>query len=332
MKTRLLGHFTLLLLFIGLFQLQFCFAQKTEDLIATGKKAFVNHDFNAAYQAFVAGFSDTMTSNTDLYYYGIAAAAKTGHLDQAFQWLGDYTQLVASPQVNFYRLQFDLDSLYKDARWPAYLKAMQTKLHAADLNKGYNIELKETLYDLFFLDQKDRILIAPYQQIYGDTSKQMASLWDRIDYYDSLNLEKLLRLWDKNGWISKKQVGETAIYQWVIIQHADLSVQKKYFPLLKKAKEVGDIKAGSLALTIDRIRDEEGKKQIYGSQIARIKWQGKYFNIISPLEDPAHVDERRKEMGLEPIASYADHFGIKWSLDNYKADIQKLEEAQERVQ
>ena len=47
-----------------------------------------------------------------------------------------------------------------------------------------------------------------------------------------------------------------------------------------------------VAYLIDRIRTGEHKPQVYGTQ----------WNV--PVEDPAHVDQRRASVGLGPLAVY----------------------------
>jgi len=55
----------------------------------------------------------------------------------------------------------------------------------------------------------------------------------------------------------------------------------------------------------DRMLMDEGKPQIYGSQIKN----GKLYK----LENPETVNERRKEMGLEPIEDYLKYFNIQFN-------------------
>jgi hypothetical protein len=59
----------------------------------------------------------------------------------------------------------------------------------------------------------------------------------------------------------------------------------------------GDAKGESVALLTDRGAGHEGRKQAYGSQFTD-------ECEPEPIEDPEHVDERRKAMGLVPIAEY----------------------------
>jgi len=301
------------------------YGQRSKDsLVRIGKQYFAREDFVQAYAIFSRVLEDSSSVNPDNYYYGIVSAAQAKRMDRAFEWLRDYTGKVGAPQVNFYRLQFYLEQLYEDPRWPECLAAMRRKLKTYDQNKGYDIPLKDTLSEIFYRDQKDRIRIAPYEKIYGDSSVQMQQLWENIGHFDSLNLVQLQGLWNAFGWLSKSKVGSDAVTQWAVIQHADLATQRKYLPMLKTAAAKGDIRKSSLALTIDRIREGEGKKQLYGSQVQRIKWQGQYINVIDPMEDPQNVDRRRKEMEMEPMATYAKHFDIDWSLKNYEAGLEKI--------
>ena len=54
---------------------------------------------------------------------------------------------------------------------------------------------------------------------------------------------------------------------------------------------------------------DEGKPQLYGSQIKN----GKLYK----LDSPKTVNERRKEMGLEPIEEYLKRFNIEYRNDEY---------------
>lgn len=57
----------------------------------------------------------------------------------------------------------------------------------------------------------------------------------------------------------------------------------------------------------DRVRIKEGKPQLYGSQLS-----GNPL-CFDPIEDEAHVDERRRSIGLEPLADYAKRFGLAYT-------------------
>jgi hypothetical protein len=62
----------------------------------------------------------------------------------------------------------------------------------------------------------------------------------------------------------------------------------------------GDLLASQVALTVDRVLMNDGKKQLYGSQF---KFTGSGMEVV-PIEDPEHLDERRAQMGLGPFEEY----------------------------
>lgn len=94
---------------------------------------------------------------------------------------------------------------------------------------------------------------------------------------------------------------------FLVIQHGDSLMRATYLPMMREAVKVGAARPEDLALVEDRLLTEQGKPQIYGSQV-RVDSTGKakFF----PIADEAHVDERRASVGLEPLESYARYFGI----------------------
>jgi hypothetical protein len=55
-----------------------------------------------------------------------------------------------------------------------------------------------------------------------------------------------------------------------------------------------------VALLTDRIEVKAGRPQVYGSQLS-FK-DGRW--VLDPIGDSAHVDERRRKMGLPALAEY----------------------------
>jgi hypothetical protein len=51
----------------------------------------------------------------------------------------------------------------------------------------------------------------------------------------------------------------------MVIQHADLPMQERYLPMIRKAERDGEILSSNLAIMEDRIAMRHGEKQIYGS-------------------------------------------------------------------
>ena len=85
---------------------------------------------------------------------------------------------------------------------------------------------------------------------------------------DSKNQASMIKILDKYGYPGKSLVGQNcAGNAFFIIQHfPDLAMQKKYYPLLKKAAEEGEMQMLLLQMLEDRINVREGKEQKHGTQ------------------------------------------------------------------
>ena len=151
----------------------------------------------------------------------------------------------------------------------------------------------------------------------------MKALWATINLKDSINLLKTKAILDKYGWLGKDIIGEqgnTTLF--LIIQHADLTTQTKYLPMMREAVAHGNATAANLALLEDRVAIRQGKKQIYGSQIARDPGTKEYY--VSPLDDPDNVDKRRANVGLNTMAEYVQYWQMKWDPESYKKELPKI--------
>jgi hypothetical protein len=120
---------------------------------------------------------------------------------------------------------------------------------------------------------------------------------------DHRNQELVISIIEKCGMPTLQEVNQEQMNAiWLGLQHTESKYRIKYFPLIEKAVKNGDLSKEQYALMKDRIRMDEGKPQIYGSQIEN----GKLYD----LENPETVNERRREMGLEPIEDYLKRFDI----------------------
>lgn len=120
----------------------------------------------------------------------------------------------------------------------------------------------------------------------------------RLNERHVARVQEILR---ETGWPTVAMVGKDGSGAvWIILQHATPAVLKASLPLMKAAADRGDIGGGLYATSVDRDRINDGLPQVYGSQ----------FNTKDgkcepqPIEDPEHVDERRKAVGLGPLAEY----------------------------
>jgi len=124
------------------------------------------------------------------------------------------------------------------------------------------------------------------------------------------NEEQLLKLLDQYGWPTASAVTEVAAAgAALIINHASHELRAKYFPMLEKAFKNGEAQPLRYAKMCDRLLVEEGKEQLYGTQM-------KFDNMVRkpyPIKEPEKVDKRRAKIGLGPLKPYLkERFNIDW--------------------
>lgn len=130
--------------------------------------------------------------------------------------------------------------------------------------------------------------------------------WNRIDVGNTDRLREIVR---EHGWPGRSLVGEDGCHNaWLLAQHADrqLDFQREALALLAQAVAAEDASAKDLAYLTDRVRMNEGREQLYGTQIADVT-DGRA--VPWPIEDPERLDERRAAAGLERFADYV----ARWS-------------------
>jgi hypothetical protein len=88
---------------------------------------------------------------------------------------------------------------------------------------------------------------------------------------------------------------------WLIVQHAIAhpQLQRRGLLLLQEAAARGEVPAAEVALLHDRICFFEGRPQRYGTQY---DWTENGELAPWQIEDEAGVDERRRAVGLPPLA------------------------------
>lgn len=180
-----------------------------------------------------------------------------------------------------------------------------------------------------FLDTLHRDDQAPrlnYQDALNkkQSAAHIDSLKEIMHEKDKANLVRVKAILGKYGWLGPQKVGFNGSQAlFLVIQHADLATQEQYLPMIRTAEKNGEILSSNLAILEDRINMRQGKKQIYGSQTFSDKKSGKSY--IYPIENPDHVDAKRKSMGLIPMKEYAAIFHMEWDAGAYKQMIPEIE-------
>jgi hypothetical protein len=171
-----------------------------------------------------------------------------------------------------------------------------------------NITLKKQLDSVMLLDQKYRdtlsLLMDPIKQDSMAKSLKLTikqangHYWTLQDRLDSLNVVFVEGVFKKYGYPGKSIVDTpTNKTAWFIIQHSEKIHQ--YIGMMKKAADENELPFHLYAMMLDRDLMDEGKEQIYGTQISCQKFKNiKDQCIVWPIKDPANVNERRKKAGF----------------------------------
>jgi len=180
-----------------------------------------------------------------------------------------------------------------------------------------NPALHDELLKMGTADQEYRMILqtqfvkAPPQPG-SQPSQETLALVRKQQEADQANIKRLEEIIKQHGWPGKTLVGEDASASaFLIVQHAELKVQQKYLPMLKRAASAGQAKPDEVAMLEDRVLTREGKMQIYGTQLhAGPETGGKL--VLYPIQDEPNVDKRRASVGLGPIAEYVKLFNVEY--------------------
>jgi hypothetical protein len=171
-------------------------------------------------------------------------------------------------------------------------------------------QLSEELKSMYDKDQAVRWEVIHSGKLNSEEGIRM------MEEIDRNNLPRLKAILDEYGWPGIKLVGEAGADQmWLLVQHSDHDVefQKRALALLKGSVDKNDAPKRHLAYLTDRVLLNEGKEQIYGTQMEIVNGQV----ILQPVQDPDHLDQRREEIGLCPIAEYLLQLKQMYQLEKY---------------
>jgi hypothetical protein len=135
----------------------------------------------------------------------------------------------------------------------------------------------------------------------ADQDARLAFDEARMEVEDAKSRPEVLQIFGKYGWVTKSLAGKDAAHSfWLLVQHQTPEIQRRLLPALEKAAKSGDASMSDYALLYDRVQVGLGKPQRWGSQ-AKCQ-SGK--PVLDPVEDPAGLDARRKELFMQPIIEY----------------------------
>jgi len=119
------------------------------------------------------------------------------------------------------------------------------------------------------------------------------------------HLPLLQQIIKKYQWPGTDLIGKDGIKKlWTLVQHCDHDVefQERCLGHLQAAVRNHDAPPEYFAYLNDRTLKNRGVSQIYGTQLRILDNE----LVAYPILDEAHLDQRRKEIGLEPFDQYLD--------------------------
>ena len=173
-------------------------------------------------------------------------------------------------------------------------KAMTGFSNQAQPNEG----LEDELVSMMDEDQAAR-QIDP-----KNVSKEERQRIGEIAAKHNIRLQEIVA---EHGWPGIRLAGIKGSHaMWLLVQHQDhdLAFQKRCLLLLKSAVDRQDDQYQNYAYLVDRVRKNENRPQVYGTQ-----WDFKEGKLrMFPVEDFANLNKRRLEAGLTTIEEYRDGF------------------------
>jgi hypothetical protein len=297
--------------------------QEYADQISKAGEFYDKKDYLKSAEHYSRAFASNADKGTETDRYNAACSwSLAGNKDSSFKNLFRIAEKTGYKNLGHMTADADLNGLHEDERWGklvALVKANKDKAEA-NLDKPL-VAMLDTIYQE---DQKYRLQLEGIQAEHGRDSKELKELWATIEEKDSVNLIRVKKVLDEHGWLGANKVGSQGNSTlFLVIQHADLATQEKYLPMMREAVTRGNASGSQLALLEDRVLLRNGKKQVYGSQIASDQATGEYY--VNALEDPEHVDERRAAVGLGLLADYVRRWNIVWNVEEYRKKLPEYE-------
>jgi hypothetical protein len=259
-------------------------------------EALAQKDASGALELYRQAYAGGVRSS-GLEYDAACVAERAGHRDATFSWL-DRAIADGWEDADWAAKDEDLAPARADPRFARALAKMRQHHERALAKEGaHDPKLQHELLERLKADQAVR------EAMVKAGPGRHPEIAERMSAVDRENTARLKTIVAAHGWPGRSLVGESAANAaFLLVQHADLDLpfQEKCLPLLEAAVKKGDATGQELAYLTDRVLLAQGRPQRYGTQFA--PQNGKL--VPRPIEDAAHVDERRRAIGLFPLDEY----------------------------
>lgn len=170
---------------------------------------------------------------------------------------------------------------------------------------------RQRLEALLALDQGP-LMLAAHSDLSGlsevERREVQGAMNAEVSRLSTENVQTLVAMVPAEGWFSTTAYGEEAATgAFMVVQHADTALQKRFLPAIEAMSERGEASRSYYALMYDRVAVAEGRQQRYGTQMQCVDGQMQPF----PTEDPEQLEARRAPIGFRwpDYAGYLANFG-----------------------
>lgn len=161
-------------------------------------------------------------------------------------------------------------------------------------------------------DQKLRMDVMNYYAKGQVDSVMLAA--EQLEQTDVENQRIVFGLLDAGGWPEGlSDEANSAIF--LVIDHAEVEVQKRYYRDVVKAARRGYIGRSSQVTLRDRILMYENKRQKYGTQTVSFSRGDSTACYVWPVARPQSLDRRRSRVGLPTMDEYVKMVGEGFDFD-----------------
>ena len=130
---------------------------------------------------------------------------------------------------------------------------------------------------------------------------------EKMRPYNERHVAALKKIISDIGWPTIDLVGEEASSAaWIICQHADhdLAFQKYCLDLMRPFVAKNKIDRKEYAYLVDRVLINEGKPQLFGTQMVDVKDWPTEEPVFKPIANREQLEHLRAIAGMEPFSVY----------------------------
>jgi len=269
--------------------------QTVDSLLEQASAAEAREDYQRAAELYLSAQAKT-GGELALFYAAARDLVLAGETDRAFDVLG--RALDAGMVLHEF---FERDTVFLEL--PLSDDWVSLRERARVQAESLDEDLRRELTSLAKADQANRAGLPRVFAEHGHDSPEADSALAAMTAADDPIQKRLREIIEELGWPPRSLVGDDGSHAaWLLVQHSDSVYQRRVLPALAEAVQRGEARGADLAYLTDRVRQNMGLPQLYGTQV---QWSDELETWEPyPIEDPEGVEGRRKEVGLEPLSEY----------------------------